>query len=80
MYIKFDFEKFERSRALTSQTLAGLDDLDIEQVDFAKYCNKLNDDEKILAHERAAIIEFDGHLSRKEAEALALEEIKSLIL
>ena len=29
MYIKFDFEKFERSRVITSQTLGGLDVLDV---------------------------------------------------
>lgn len=78
MYTKFDFEKFERSKALTSQTLVGLDALDREQVNFAKYYNKLNNNEKILVEERAAIIEFDGLLPRNEAESLALEEIKQL--
>jgi hypothetical protein len=80
MYTKFDFEKFERSRVITTQTLDGLDALDVGTIDFTKYCNKLNDDEKILIEERAAIIEFDGGLTRNEAESLALEEIKSHVL
>lgn len=80
MYTKFDFEKFERSRVITTQTLDGLDVLDEGMIDFAKYCNKLNDNEKILVEERAAIIEFDGGLSRYEAEFLALEGIKFYVL
>lgn len=78
MYTKFDFEKFERSRVIASKTLATLDVLDVldeQVVDFPKYCNRLNDSEKMLVEERVAIIEFDGGLSCDEAEFLALEEI-----
>lgn len=41
MYTKFDFEKFERSRVIASKTLATLDVLDEQVVDFPKYCNRL---------------------------------------
>ena len=75
MYTKFDFKKFERSRVIASKTLATLDVLDEQVVDFPKYCNRLNDSEKMLVEERAAILEFDGGLSCDEAEFLALEEI-----
>lgn len=75
MYTKFDFEKIERSRVKINKTLGALDVLGTHIVDFTKYCNMLNDDEKMLLEERAAIIEFDGSLPRDQAEFLALDEI-----
>jgi len=74
VYTKFDFEKFERSKALITRTLDSLDALDTEQVNFAKYCKELNDDERMLVEERVAIIEFDGQLPRSDAESLAIKE------
>ena len=69
---KFNFKQFE-DKYLILQTLGTLDTLGEGVVDFAKYCNELNDDDKILIEERAAIIEFEGRLSRNEAEFLALQ-------
>ena len=71
---KFNFKQFE-DKYLILQTLGTLDTLGEEKVDFEKYCNELNDDDRIAIEERAAILEFDGGLSRKEAEFLALDKI-----
>ena len=71
---KFNFKQFE-NKYLISPTLGTLDTLGEGVVDFAKYCNELNDDDKILIEERAAIIEFDEGLSRNEAEFLALQDM-----
>lgn len=38
----------------------------------------LSEDEKLLFEERAAIMEYDGGLSRREAEAYALEYVLGL--
>lgn len=70
---KFNFKQFEDKYFL--QTLGTLDSLGEGVVDFIKYCNELNDDDRILIEERAAIIEFEGKLSRNEAESLALQNI-----
>ncbi len=71
---KFNFKQFE-DKYLILQTLGTLDTLGKQILDFEKYCNELNDDNRIAIEERAAILEFDGGLSRKEAEFLALDNI-----
>ena len=71
---KFNFKQFE-DKYLILQTLGTLETLGEGVVDFTKYCNELNDDDKILIEERAAIIEFDEGLSRNEAEFLALQDM-----
>lgn len=71
---KFDFKKFE-DKYFTLQTLGALGALGRGLVNFEKYCKWLNDDDKILIEERAAILEFDGGLSRNEAELFALRDI-----
>lgn len=37
----------------------------------------MSEDEKEFFEERAAILEFDGGLSREEAEQRAMEELKA---
>jgi len=67
--MKFDFVKFEQENLLDRKILAE------EAVDFAACLSKLNSDELLLYEERAAIMEFDGGLSRNEAELRALESV-----
>lgn len=64
---KFNFKQFE-DKYLISSTL------DAEVIDFTKYYNKLNDNDKILIEEHAAIMEFDEGLLRAEAEILAIQD------
>lgn len=71
---KFNFKQFE-NKYLAQTTLYGLDTLGEVVVDFAKYRNELNDDSKMLIEERAAIMEFEGGLSRNKAEFLASQDV-----
>ena len=64
---KFNFKQFE-DKYLISSTL------DSEVIDFTKNYNKLNDNDKILIEEHAAIMEFDEGLLRAEAEILAIQD------
>jgi hypothetical protein len=41
--------------------------------------DRLSKDERASTEERAAILEFDGRLSRKRAEAIALADAKALL-
>lgn len=68
---KFDFSAFERKLSLKSQpkTLGG------NVIDFIRYFKTLNEEEKTELEERAAIMEYDGGLSRLEAEKSALNNI-----
>ncbi|WP_316354709.1 hypothetical protein [Candidatus Trichorickettsia mobilis] len=74
IFPKFNFKQFE-NKYLILQTLGTLDTLGGEVLNFEKYCDELNYDDKILVEERAAIIEFEGKLSRNEAEFLTLRDI-----
>ena len=71
LFPKFDFSSFERklffkSRSKALCELRGGSNGNI--IDFAKYLNLLNEDEKTELEERAAIIEYDGGLTREKAE------------
>ena len=74
---KFDFSAFERKLSIKSQskTLDGLGDLISNIIDFTSYSKFLNKEEKMEIEERAAIMEYDGGLSRSEAEKNTLNNI-----
>ena len=74
-YVDFDFKKFEQKHLLDKATLGALATLGDGIIDFAKYCYQLSEDDRILVEERASIIEFDGGLSRNDAERLAIAEM-----
>lgn len=72
---KFDFDEFERNTFHKSESLGVLGSLGGTVVNFAEYCQSLSEDERMDLEERAAIMEYDGELSREEAEIQALQNI-----
>jgi hypothetical protein len=72
---RFDFGEFERKTFHTSESLGALGSLGGRVVDFAKYCQSPNEDERMELEERAAIMEYDGGLSREQAEIQALQNV-----
>lgn len=72
---KFDFDGFEKTVLHKLETLGALGSLGGNVVDFTKYCRSLNEDELMEFEERAAIMEYDGGLSRHEAEAQTLQNV-----
>lgn len=72
---KFDFDKFERKILQKPKALSVLGDLNGNVIDFTKYYNSLNEDERMEVEERAAIMEYDGGLTRKQAEIQALQNV-----
>lgn len=72
---KFDFDKFERKILQKPKALSALVNLEDKVVDFTKYYNALNEDERMKVEERAAIMEYDGGLTRKQAEIQALQNV-----
>ncbi|MDA0781244.1 MAG: hypothetical protein PQ612_00040 [Rickettsiales bacterium] len=75
VFLEFDFDKFEREVLRKPKTLDALDNLDGKVIDFAKYYHNLTEDERVEYEERSAIIEYDGGLSRQEAEKQAIQNI-----
>jgi|GEM_PF-2776199 len=72
---KFDIEKFEKEILHKPETLGVLGALGGNVVDFAKYYHSLTEDERMNYEERAAIMEYDGGLTRADAEKQALENV-----
>lgn len=72
---KFDIEKFEKEILHKPETLGGLGSLGGNIVDFAKYYHSLNEEEHNDYEERAGIMEYDGGLSKADAEKQALQNV-----
>ena len=71
---RLDIDEFVRKSL--SEKIADI--LRTDVADPKKYLSELNEDERIDYEERAAIMEYDGGLSRREAELSALEYILDL--
>ncbi|AZL16322.1 hypothetical protein [Rickettsiales endosymbiont of Stachyamoeba lipophora] len=75
---KFDFVKFENEifkKNNVFATLANLASLAVPSLETNKNSYSLTEEEVMKFEERAAIMEYDGGLSRKKAEEEALNDI-----